>query len=81
MVSGYLLAGFVVLAFGGFAIWWLWQRSARSMPLTALDVILIWPVLFAAARGSRPAARLSAKILVGLVLLALLAGVYLAITD
>jgi len=51
------------------------------MPLTALDVILIWPVLFAAARGSKPAARLGAQILGGLVLLAVAGGIYLAIAD
>ena len=57
MLSGYVLAAIVVVSFGFVALWWLWRRSARPMPLTVLDVILIWPAVFAAARGSKPAAR------------------------
>ena len=81
MLSGYLLGAILVPFFGGAILWWLWRRSARSTPLTALDVLLGWPVLFAALRGSRPAGRLSAKILGGLVLFAVAAAVYFVIAD
>jgi len=81
MLSGYVLAAIAVASFGLVTLWWLWRRSARSMPLTILDVILVWPVVFAAARGSRPAARLSAQIIGGLVLLVVAAGIYLVVVD
>jgi hypothetical protein len=74
--NGYLIGGVALLSFGIAALFWLWRRSAKLAPLTVVDFILIWPVLFAAARGSRSAARLSALILGALCLMVVAGGLY-----
>jgi hypothetical protein len=78
---GYLIGGVAVLSFGAVVLFWLWRRSAKLAPLTVVDVILIWPVLFAAARGSRRAARLSTLILGALCLIVMAGGLYFVFSD